>query len=62
MRCPVVRRLDLVRFAVRELPLDHVGIEAQFVQERRGGCPEPMPGHLVFAITKSAQGRVDRVI
>lgn len=31
VRGSVVRGLDLVLFAVRELPLDHVGVETQFV-------------------------------
>ena len=45
-----------------ELRFDGVGVPfAAFIQERAGGGAEAVAGHVILAITKPAQRRVDGV-
>src|SRR5689334_6594691 len=58
----VVRRPNLVRLLVRELPLDRVRMPALLVEQRRCHAPEAVSGHLRIRIAEPPECRVDGVV
>src|SRR5581483_1198903 len=58
----VICRPDLVRFLMRELPLNRIRMPALLVEQRRRHAPKPVSGHLCVRIPESTERSVDRVV